>query len=662
MDITLLCVILATVSEQHFVHTEDLPSANLTVEPQGPVFPGELVTLTCNIRSSSGWTYKWYNNHSLVFESEENTFNITTVTESDKGQYWCHGERPDRPTSSKNSSYISLDVIVQPELTQDPNFLLLTGYNVTLRCELDVSSGLSFYWYKNTLNSTPVAQTDVSSYTISHLQLSDGGQYWCRAQIQQTVRHTQHSNGIWVNVTDKPTSIVLSNGTEFFYEETVFLRCEVQGGRGGDWDYRWYRKDYSYSSNEYLRSSAQEYSFRMSNYDDYTYTCSSSSPVSLQISPNRSQHFSRESLSLSCVGLGDTNLPYARLTVEPQGRVLPGETVIFTCNIRSANPKLTQNKDYLLLTGDSVTLRCESDVSSGLSFYWYKNTLNSAPVAQTDVSSYTINHLQLSDGGQYWCRAQIQQTVRHTQYSNGIWVNVTDKPLASITVLYDVTEFFSGETVSLRCEVQGGRVSDWAYSWYEEKSTEPLPSSYRNYRFDMTSSDGIYTCDAKHKNGLNHSARSEPITIKWIYALLTINGSSWVMEGDSVTLSCKVMHSTLSWRYRWYKMIPHSTTQSYTCGDQGHCEEIISDSISEDGSYYNLGPAASKHTGNYTCRAERGGRGRYSPSQPLWVIVSRTPVWIGVGVPLVFCILLFGLLCWFRKRKGASQASSTPPQ
>ncbi|KAL2095896.1 hypothetical protein ACEWY4_008044 [Coilia grayii] len=178
-----------------------LPRAYLTVEPRSCVLPGETVTFKCDIKSDSGWTYKWYKDWSpnLVFESKEDTF-IITAAESDKGLYWCQGERQNRPISSDTSRYVRLDVEVKPKLTQNKDYRLLKGESVTLICELGVS-GLVFYWYKDTQASAPVAQTDVSSYSIGPLQLSHGGQYWCRAQRNQTVYHTQYSNGIWVNVT-----------------------------------------------------------------------------------------------------------------------------------------------------------------------------------------------------------------------------------------------------------------------------------------------------------------------------------------------------------------------------------------------------------------------------------------------------------------------------
>ncbi|XP_041937651.1 B-cell receptor CD22-like [Alosa sapidissima] len=180
------------------ITVEELPLATVTVEPKSPVFTGEMVTLKCVMESLSGWTYKWYKGPSRTPVSEGNTFTIRGAAESHKGQYWCQGERRDRPTASQPSRKITLDVKAsKPKVTLSPDHQLLTGDSVTLRCELlGVSSGLVFYWYRDTQTSDPVAQTDGNSYSISSVKVSDGGQYWCRAGRGDPVFYTQYSDAV----------------------------------------------------------------------------------------------------------------------------------------------------------------------------------------------------------------------------------------------------------------------------------------------------------------------------------------------------------------------------------------------------------------------------------------------------------------------------------
>ncbi|XP_076145689.1 uncharacterized protein LOC143127858 [Alosa pseudoharengus] len=176
------------------VSVRALPAATLTVTPQSPVFTGESVTLSCDIKSYSGWTYKWFK-----------------------------------------------DRTPEPKLTLHPGHQLLTGDLVTLRCELGVSSGLVFYWYRHTQTSDPVNQTDGNSYSISSVKVSDRGQYWCRAGRGDPVFYTQYSDAAEINVTvvsPKASVVIHSNWTQIFTSEPLSLSCGVQGNSTG-WRLRW---------------------------------------------------------------------------------------------------------------------------------------------------------------------------------------------------------------------------------------------------------------------------------------------------------------------------------------------------------------------------------------------------------------------------------------
>ncbi len=93
--------------------------------PDSPVFTGETVNLTCVIESYSdwrwridqthGWRYEWYKDSVMLQTSDRYTVNRDTLTirgvnESDQGQYWCRGQRDERPKSSQESNRINLSV------------------------------------------------------------------------------------------------------------------------------------------------------------------------------------------------------------------------------------------------------------------------------------------------------------------------------------------------------------------------------------------------------------------------------------------------------------------------------------------------------------------------------------------------------------------------
>ncbi|KAL6490977.1 hypothetical protein MHYP_G00013220 [Metynnis hypsauchen] len=182
-----------------------LPRATLTVEPNwSPVFTGESVTLKCEIESYSYWRYQWYKGSSrtAVYQSQTNTFTIRPAADQD--QYWCRGERDNRPSSSQYSNIVGFSVEAEkpkPELTSSHKGAALIGNPVVLYCELDQSAGWRFYWSKHTQSPENETKTETHSYTISSVSVSDGGQYWCRAGRGNPVYYTHYSDALWINVT-----------------------------------------------------------------------------------------------------------------------------------------------------------------------------------------------------------------------------------------------------------------------------------------------------------------------------------------------------------------------------------------------------------------------------------------------------------------------------
>ncbi len=79
--------------------------------PDSPVFMGETVNLTCVIESYSNWRYEWYKDSVMLQTSvNRDTLTIRGVNESDQGQYWCRGQRDERPKSSQSRSAVNISV------------------------------------------------------------------------------------------------------------------------------------------------------------------------------------------------------------------------------------------------------------------------------------------------------------------------------------------------------------------------------------------------------------------------------------------------------------------------------------------------------------------------------------------------------------------------
>ncbi|XDV19112.1 hypothetical protein PO909_024675 [Leuciscus waleckii] len=288
------------------------------------------------------------------------------------------------------------------------------------------------------------------------------------------------------------------------------------------------------------------------------------------------------------------------------------DAVTLTVSDLKSKPELTPDPAGAALTGNTVTLTCRMDPSTGnWDSYWYKHTLN-PETEKKKTNSYSLKIDSVSDGGQYWCRAGRGKPVYYTQYSDALWVNVTVSPKAVLTVRPD-ERVFRGETVTLRCDIKWGGDTEWTYRWEIEGTNNQYKNTVSRtstQELSISSVDlshsGKYTCTGQIHT--QSSQRSDAVTLTVsaeAQASVRVSPQPWLTEGESVTLICEVSGSSKGWTFSWFR-------------DHDH----LSDSSRGAGGSYTLSPAALQHTGVYTCRAERGRPAYYthnSSSQTLWI-------------------------------------------
>ncbi|XP_051572846.1 Fc receptor-like protein 4 isoform X2 [Myxocyprinus asiaticus] len=464
--------------------------------------------------------------------------------------------------------------IPKPTQTVKPQSSVFTGDTITLNCEVDQSTEWEFLWTKDSDFELFEAS---GTKTISSVKVSDGGQYKCRARRRENIHVlTDYSEPLTVTVEERPKAKVIVQPHErVLVGETVTLRCDIQEGGDTSWQYSWYKDDsvIEYKLQEYTINSVTE-----SNAGKYR--CNRK-----EIGGSRYSHSSDE-VTLRVLGL-------------------------------KPKPELKSNPEGAALTGNTVTLTCHMDQSTGWQFYWYQHTQKHQKNT-TDKNSYTVNIDSVSDGGQYWCRAGRGNPVYYTHYSDALWVNVTDQPKTILTVKPE-NQLFSGETVTLRCDIQGGGDTEWTYSWTVENTNyrnKYIVSEYKKQEYKISSVEhthsGKYTCRGKTRGGQN-SEISDAVTLtvsNKAQAVLSVSPQKWLTEGDSVTLICEVYGSSTGWTFSWYR------------DDNEFNYKHLSDSSRGAGGNYTVSSAAVNHTGVYACRGERGEQVYYtedSNTQPLWV-------------------------------------------
>ncbi|KAI4884805.1 hypothetical protein NFI96_003749 [Prochilodus magdalenae] len=243
----------------------------------------------------------------------------------------------------------------------------------------------------------------------------------------------------------------------------------------------------------------------------------------------------------------------------------------------------------------------------------------------------------------------------------GLWVTLPvtvalrqkERPKASLTMV-PTGQMFSGETVTLRCDIQGHTDTGWRYSWYKDgDGNRPVHSSddKTDYSFSAVESDsGTYTCRGERRRDSQRSEISNTVT-------LTVSGASPPVSlmvspnrtqhftTDSLSLSCEGQSDSTGWRVRRYT---HSENMSECSSGWG----------SVTGPTCNISSLSPSHTGVYWCESESGESSNpvnitvhSSAAEPAVGLVGAV---VGVTLTLLFIIVLI-LLCSYKTNKANQQ-------
>uniref|UniRef100_A0A3P9D3N2 Ig-like domain-containing protein n=1 Tax=Maylandia zebra TaxID=106582 RepID=A0A3P9D3N2_9CICH len=166
----------------------------------------------------------------------------------------------------------------------------------------------------------------------------------------------------------------------------------------------------------------------------------------------------------------------------------------------------------------------------------------------------------------------------------------------TVTLQPSWTQIYSGETVTVRCETQGAEGAQWTYEWSPAKlNTPPTSNEYRISSATQSDSGG-YSCRGTRDYLLTEWSDTITLTVSSKPKAELRADRTAVPVGGSVTLTCSVNpSSSYGWKYYWYR-----DGKSYQPVTNGQI------SVSEGGLY--------------SCR---GGRG-----EPVYYTEDSQPVWI----------------------------------
>ncbi|KAI4881938.1 hypothetical protein NFI96_024382, partial [Prochilodus magdalenae] len=630
-----------TGSSSLFLHLSvDPPRATLTVLPRwSPLYTGESVTLKCEIQSYSNWRYQWYKRSSESAVSLSQTHTFTVSSAADQDQYWCRGERDDRPTSSQNSDTVTLTVegltVLDPRgQTDQPEVIIkeppgqtqvFTGETVTLQCKTDrgEEQGRSYYWYKD----GKVLHSKRKSENTLKVTAEDNAEFICRTQKSNT--YSKHSAPVRLSVSapPKPTLTVEPKWSPLFTGESVTLTCEINPHVG-----RTYQFSKQSEHSEWTAVSPSVYHTVNGN----TLTIRGGAVIS------GGQYRCRGEIPNRPASSQDSDS--VTLTVEaPPKPTLTGE------------PKWSP-----LFTGESVTLKCVINTHSGRTYQWYKlyyanewNEVSQSEYHTVNGGTLTIKGDPVISGGQYRCRGEIPNRPKSSQDSDSVTLTVEAPPKPTLTVEPNWSPLFTGESVTLKCVINthSGRTYQW-YKWSKQRRWNIVSRSEHHtvnggtltIRGDPVISGGQYRCRGEIPNRPASSQDSNSVTLT-VEAppkpTLTVDPKwSPLFTGESVTLKC-VINTHSGRTYQWYKWSKQrrwnivSRSEYHTVNRD--TLTIRGDPVISGGQYYCRGeipnrPASSQDSNTVTLTVEA------PPKPTLTVEPNWSPLFTGESVTLTCAI------------------------
>ncbi|MED6255607.1 hypothetical protein ATANTOWER_011973, partial [Ataeniobius toweri] len=290
------------------------------------IYSGETVTLRCEIQGDGGaqWTYEWRPTNTNSPSSSE--FRIIRAA---SGRYSCRGTR--NYLLTRWSDDLSLTVSEKPRASLTTKETILpAGGSVALSCSVFRSTGWKFDWFRQE-SEFHAAQLIRSNEPDGVLFISEGGVYSCRGRRGDPVFYTETSNKVSIQKTEKLVPALSVSPSWLSPGTSVTLSCEVEPQSAG-WRFFWYKavpelsvRSYSFELLPNITSRTEQNSYivhEQTHTAGYVCRAGRGEPVdytgysepkfvwsedphpaaSLSVSPDRVQHFSSDSVSLSCGG------------------------------------------------------------------------------------------------------------------------------------------------------------------------------------------------------------------------------------------------------------------------------------------------------------------------------------------------------------------------
>ncbi|KAL1272007.1 hypothetical protein QQF64_031023 [Cirrhinus molitorella] len=587
--------------------TQALPKPTLTVTPDNTAFTGETVSLKCVIESDqSDWRYEWYKytiNKPMSLTPDHHTVNRDTLTirgalKSDQGQYWCRGQRDEKPPYARAHVYLYVKGLPTSTLTVTPYSLVFTGETVNLKCEIESYSdwrqrnGLTndwkykwaynqmhewrYEWYKGNRNNSMLQMSERytvngNTLTIRVALMSDVGLYTCKGQSDKRPNSSQSSSAVSLSVADSPTSTLTATpDNPVFTGETVSMKCVIESYSD------WTQRNGLTNDQRYYWAYYQMYEWRYEWYKGNRDT-----PM-LQTSERYTVN--KDTLTIRGATEFDQDQYMCRGQRDERPKSSHVSTAVSLTTMVRPKPVLKVSPDQRVFRGETVTLTCDIQGVGNIqwTYSWFKDGSVIRDITERD---YTIT--SVSDSGEYSCRGERSDSQR-SDISDAATLTVSAEAQAAVRVSPQpwLTE---GDSVTLICEVTGSSTG-WTFSWFRDD--DHLSDSSRGAGGSYTLSPaalqhtGVYTCRAERGRPAFYTKHStQPLWITGVSPSVSLEVSpsrSQHFLSDSLSLSCEDQSNSAGWTVRRY-----TVRNTEDCSKQtGSTCRIVSLSTSDTGVYW----------------------------------------------------------------------------
>ncbi|XP_067308137.1 B-cell receptor CD22-like [Pseudorasbora parva] len=167
------------LSDEVTLTVSDKP--RVSVKPQSSVFTGDTVTLSCDVRRSTGRRIIWYKDSKIIKTGDETSYTLRDVTVSDVG----------------DSTTVTLTVRERPKavLRVHPDGRVFRGQTVTLTCDIQ-ETDVTRWTYTWNKDNSEIHDSQSQEYRISSVNESHTGHYSCRGRETGGSRHTHTSDEV----------------------------------------------------------------------------------------------------------------------------------------------------------------------------------------------------------------------------------------------------------------------------------------------------------------------------------------------------------------------------------------------------------------------------------------------------------------------------------